>query len=280
MRTGLASEFRSTKFFYISYFTLFILVYTLSTISNKVVAQTFYLAVQPIFSKDKTITFYQPLASYLSQATGHEIKIFASANFVSYWEELRSNKKYDLALDAAHFTNYRVKNLNYTVLAKIADTVSYSLITNEEDTYFDAEELIGQRIATSASPSIGGVRLLSLYPNPTRQPVFIGTNNFQDTLTKLKTKKVTAALIPTPFISGDSSVNTIMVTEPIPHMAISASSRVNKTIQDKIRKALLEANTSTEGKQLYQQLNLSGFEKANNLTYVGYERLLQDVWGY
>ena len=280
MITGSAVKFHPKKFLAISYFTVIVLVLALSSISNKVLAQTFYMAIQPIFSKEKTISIYQPLATYLSQATGHEIKIFASSNFVSYWEELRSNKKYDLALDAAHFTSYRIKNLNYSVLAKIEDTVSYSLVSNEEDTFFDTEELIGKRIATSASPSIGGVRLLNMYPNPTRQPVFIGTNNFQDTLTMLKTKKVTAALIPTPLISGDSSVNTIMVTEPIPHMALSASSRVDKTIQDKIRLALLKANTTADVKQLYQQLNLAGFEKANNLTYVGYEQLLKDVWGY
>ncbi len=183
-------------------------------------------------------------------------------------------------LDAAHFADYRVKNLKFTVLAKINDTVSYSLVTNENVNYFDADELIGQRIATLASPSIGGVRLLNMFPNISRQPVVIGTNNFQETLQKLKSNKVSAALIPTPLISGDSSVNTIMVTDPIPHMAISASDRVNKETQDKIRNALIKASSSKEGQALFTKLNLTGFEKANNGLYDGYKLLLKDVWGY
>lgn len=258
----------------------FIFLFALLSQPKTASAETFVLAVQPILSKERTLKFYQPLAAFLSQATGHEIKIYATSNFVAYWEELRKNKKYDLALDAAHFADYRVKNLKYTILAKINDTVSFSLITNEDVNYFDADELIGQRIATLASPSFGGIRLLSMYPNISRQPVVIGKNNFQETLKQLKSNKVSAALVPTPLISGDSSVNTIMVTDPIPHMAISASNRVNKETQDKIRNALVKASSTKEGQALFTKLNLTGFEKANNSLYDGYGSLLKDVWGY
>ena len=258
----------------------FIFLFALVGQPKTVSAETYFLAVQPILSKAKTLSIYQPLASYLSQATGHEIKIYASNNFVAHWEELRRNQAYDLALDAAHFTSYRVKNLKYSVLAKITDTVSFSLICNEDNTFFDAEELIAKRITTPASPSLGGVRLLNMYPNISRQPVFISTNNFQDSLQMLKAKKVIAAMVPTPIISGDSSVNTIMVTDPIPHMAIAASDRVDNKTKEKIRSALINASSTQEGKELLTKLNFAGFEKASNNTYAGYESLLKDVWGY
>ena len=280
MNTAFRFNLNSTKHRYRASFLSLLFLFTLAGLFNTVSAREYTLAIQPILSKQKTISFYQPLAAFLSRVTGHKITIHASYNFVSYWEELRTNQKYDLALDAAHFTNYRVKNLKYTVLAKITDTVSYSLIANEDATYFDADELIGQRIASLASPSIGGVRLLSMFPNTSRQPVFVGTNNFQETLKKLKDNSVAAALVPTPLISGDNSVNTIMVTDPIPHMALSASQRVDKKTKDKIRAALIKANATDEGKALFATLNLAGFEKANNLVYDGYDSLLKDVWGY
>ena len=119
-----------------------------------------------------------------------------------------------------------------------------------------------------------------MFPNISRQPVVIGTNNFQETLQKLKSNKVSAALIPTPLINSDSSVNTIMVTDPIPHMAISVSNRVNKETQDKIRNALIKAGSTKAGPTLFTKLNLTGFEKASNGLYDGYELLLKDVWGY
>jgi len=242
-------------------------------------ATQYDFVVQPIYSPEKMKEVYQPMADYLNKRTGHTFNIVTVKSFVSYWAKMKKGQ-YDLVLDAAHFADYRVKNLNYTVLAKINDTVSYSLVTNEDVNYFDADELIGQRIATLASPSIGGVRLLNMYPNISRQPVVIGTNNFQETLKKLKSNKVSAALVPTPLISGDSSVNTIMVTDPIPHMAISASNRVDKLTKDKIRSALLSVNNSADGKKLLARLKITGFEKASNKTYAGYGLLLKDVWGY
>ena len=280
MNTAFRFDFSSIKHNYKTIFLSLLFILALTGFFNTVSAKEYTLAVQPILSKEKTISFYQPLVLFLSKVTGHKITIHASYNFVSYWEELRTNQKYDLALDAAHFTNYRVKNLKYTVLAKINDTVSYSLVANEDATYFDADELIGQRIASLASPSIGGVRLLSMFPNTSRQPVFVGTNNFQETLKKLKDNSVSAALVPTPLISGDNSVNTIMVTDPIPHMALSASHRVDKATKDKIRAALIEANNTKAGQALFAKLNLAGFEKADNLVYDGYDSLLKDVWGY
>lgn len=258
----------------------FIFLFALLSQAKIASAKTYVMAIQPILSKEKTLRFYQPLAAFLSKATGHKIKIYSTYNFVAYWEELRKNKKYDLVLDAAHFADYRAKNLQYTILAKIKDTLSFSLITNEDDAYFDSDELNSKRISTVGSPSIAGIRLLHMYPNPIRQPIIIGTNNFPETLKKLKSKSVDAALVPTALINGDSSVNTITVTDPIPHLAISASNRVDKVTKDKIRNALLNANKSAEGKKLLEILNFSGFEKASNKTYAGHESLLKDVWGY
>lgn len=252
----------------------------MASLNNTAYGETYKLAIQPILSKENTIKFYQPLADFLSKVTGHDIQIHASTNFVSYWEELRTNNKYDLALDAAHFTDYRNKKFNYSVLAKITDTVSFSLVTNENVTYFDAEELVGHRIAAPASPSIAGVRLLSLFPHAMRQPVLVGTNNFSESLTKLKANAASAAMVPTSLVSGDITVNTILVTEPIPHMALSVSPRINQQTRSKIKAALLKANNTDTGRVLLSKLNLSGFERANNQVYEGYDQLLQGVWGF
>lgn len=72
-------------------------------------AETFYRAVQPVLPKAQVEKAYAPLASYLSQATGHDIKIKASMNFLGYWETMRRSKDIYLFLNAAHFTDYRVK---------------------------------------------------------------------------------------------------------------------------------------------------------------------------
>lgn len=243
-------------------------------------AKQYFLAIQPILPKARTEAFYQPLADYLSNSSGHQIRILASHNYVSYWETMRNSDKFDLVLDAAHFTGYRVTKSNYQVLAKIQDTLSFSLITNENLLLFEPAELIGKPVATSSSPSLAGVHLVRMFPNEIRQPTIIASNNFQQAIDQLKQGKATAALVPTPMISGDVTVNTITTTEPVPHLAISASPKIDEATRQRIRTALINAQNTAKGRAMLEKVNISGFEAASNELYAPYASLLEEVWGY
>ena len=243
-------------------------------------AAVWQLAIQPILPRDRTLTAYAPLAEYLSRATGQTIRIRASHNFVDYWESMRQPPGFDLVLDAAHFTDYRNQRMGYRVLAKLPDTVTYSLVTGEDTLLFEPAELIGKRVATIPPPSLGGLRLNEMFPNPLRQPVVVATNNSQEALARLKAGRALAALVPTPLIRGDASVNVITTTEPVPHMALSVSPRIPASLRTKIRAALLRAGQTPRGKAMLDALKLPGFVPASNDLYQGYARLLEGTWGY
>ena len=260
--------------------TTLILTFALLCITGLASSKELYLAIQPIMPKQELETFYQPLASFLSDATGHEVRINAHHNFVSYWEAMRKRTHFDLVLDPAHFTAYRINKFNYDVLVKIKDTLSFSLVTYEDVLLFDTTELIGKQIATPSSPSLGGVQLARMFPNPLRQPRVVNTDTFRDALIKLQEGDVTAALVPTPIISGNTSVNTVDTTEPTPHLALSVAASVDTNTRQRIQEALLSLEETADGRALLQKLNLSGFEKASNAQYKPFAFLLQDVWGY
>ena len=261
-------------------FTTLLMMFALLGLANPVSSKELYLAIQPIMPKQQLETFYQPLARFLSDATGHNIRIHAHHNFVSYWEAMRKRTRFDLVLDPAHFTAYRINKFQYDVLAKIRDTLSFSLVTYEDVLLFDTTELIGKQVATPSSPSMSGVQLARLFPNPLRQPRVVNTDTFSDALIKLQEGRVTAALVPTPVISGNTSVNTVVTTPPTPHLAFSASAAVDAITRQRIQKALLTLHETPDGQALLQRLNLSGFEKATNAQYKPFASLLQDVWGY
>lgn len=243
-------------------------------------AAQYRLTVQPVLPERELVKAYAPLAEYLSRITGHEIELVAAPNFLSYWESMRRGERYDLLLDAAHFTDFRLKRLGYSVVAKLPDTVSYSLVTGEDTLLFDAEEMIGKSLATVPSPSLGGVRLAQMYPNPSRQPVLIEVDDFEDALQRVLTGEAYGALVPSPLISGDGRFNTVMTTDPIPHMALSVSARVDRRTRDLIEEALVEAHRTPPGQRLLRALNFTGFEPATAEQYDGYEQLLEEMWGY
>ena len=244
-------------------------------------AAEYTLAIQPILPQQELKKNFQPLADYLSKTTGHTITITTQRNFLFYWTKMRKKKKgFDLVLDAAHFTDYRVKHQGYTVLAKLPDTVSFSIVTGEDSFILDTEELIGLRIATMHSPSLGSLRLEALFPNPMRMPYYIWAANTTVAVENILSGKIDAAIIPTRLASTYDNLNTVMTTEPVPHMGLSASPDVPAEVAEKIRLALLNASTTADGQKMLSLLNTDKFEAADSATYDGYSDLLKGVFGY
>ncbi|NOX42579.1 MAG: phosphate/phosphite/phosphonate ABC transporter substrate-binding protein [Gammaproteobacteria bacterium] len=243
-------------------------------------AKTINFVFQPILDPKRTIFVYQPLVDYLRDATGLDIKLVTAVNFPSYWETMKKGKEYDLIMDAAHFTEYRAKRLGYTILAKVPDTVSFSLVTGEEELVLDAEELIGRKIASMGSPGLGGIRLAQMFPNPLRQPIIIESPNSLSAVEKVKKGEAIAALIPTPMLNGITGLNTVVTTEPVPHIGISASPNISKEAKKAIKKALIEATKSKKGQKMLEKINFPGFIDADIKVYAGNAVLLDGVWGY
>ncbi len=256
-----------------------LLIYILLTPAASFASSGMVLAVQPIMPEAQTRQAYQPLADYLHRITGKPVKLVTAPNFLVYWE-LMKRSKWDLVLDAAHFTDYRSRNTGYMVLAKLPDTVSYTLAANPDLMIIEPEELIGKRIATLTSPGLGAVRLQEIFPNPMRQPELIQAEDADDAAKKVLSGKAAAAMIPTRMLSLYPSLVPVVTTQPVPAPAISVAPSMRPEVQAKIRKAMVEATRTTQGKAMLKAVNLPAFEAANNRLYAGQEKLLANTWGY
>lgn len=243
-------------------------------------AKEYKLVVQPVLPQEDIRKNYQPLADYLTKLTGHKFVIKTHKNFFTYWERMKKGKDFDFVLDAAHFTDFRVQRQNYTVLVKFPDTVSFTVVTGEDNLIFDMEELISKKIATMPSPGLGAIRLNAMFPNPVRLPFFVQVPNSNEAAQKVLDQEVDAAIIPTPLVSLYSDLNTVLSTEPVPHMALSASPNVGPKVAEKVKQALVNAHKTQTGKAMLSQLNLETFEPATNSVYQGYAELLEGVFGY
>ena len=242
------------------------------------------LAVQPILDEEQTRKVFQPLCDYLAKNTGRACRIFTSPNFYAYWDNVRQSKAFNLVLDAAHFTDYRAQKLGYEVLAKIPDTVSYTLVTRDNDLILDASELIGKRVATLGIPSIGAARLNSLFPNPARQPVTIEVGAAEKAMRMLLDGKVFAAILPTPIVSqqmaSGAGISVVLTTDPIPHIGLSASSVLDANTRTAVRNALLNAHNSEDGRKMLKLIGFERFDPASTAAYAGQGKILKEYWGY
>jgi len=257
--------------------SLSLLMLSLTTQSQA--QEEYTLIIQPIQSPEKTLETFQPLADYLSKATGQTIKLVTARNFVSYWQQMRKGK-YDIIMDAAHFTGWRIHKLKYIPLAKVTSVVSFTLVTHVDNPVLDPDELIGRRVAVLSSPSMGAVRLSELFPNMMRQPVIVNVNNSQEAVKKIETKKADAAIIPSRMVGAFPFLVPVETTEQVPHMAVSASPKVPKDIRQKISAALIDAIKTPEGRALLEKLVLESFEPTSTRIYRKHGKLLKGVFGY
>lgn len=242
------------------------------------------LLVQPVLNEDQTRKAYQPLCDFIGKLAGRRCHVQTAPNFLAYWHLVQRDQGIDFVMDAAHFTDYRAQKTGYTVLAKIPDTVSYSLITPRGEAVFDPQELLGQSIATLGPPSIGAARLNAMYPNPMRQPTIREVANAEEGFDLLAKKRVQAAILPTPVVGqrlalkGDIYV--VMTTEPIPHIALSASPRVDPGLRDRVRHAVLGAPNTPDGRTMLKGIGFPRFDPASAETYHNQGRVLKQYWGY
>lgn len=254
-------------------------VISLLIITLPAMAAELTFAVHPVLPQARTVQVYQPLANYLSRVTGQKIRLVTNSNFLTHWQAMKRDK-YDLILDGPHFTDYRVKNMGYTVLAKLPDVVSYTLVSNENLMIMEPSELVGKTIATTASPAIGALRLVELYPNPLRQPTIVETPDSEQAAELTVQGKVAAAMIPAPLVGRYPSLVTVVTTEQLPSPGISASPAVSPELQQALRRALLDAPNSADGRKALEALNAPVLEPADNKSFQGLERLLEGMWGY
>ncbi|MCW8919401.1 MAG: phosphate/phosphite/phosphonate ABC transporter substrate-binding protein [Gammaproteobacteria bacterium] len=236
-------------------------------------------AIHPVLPQQRTLQVYQPLADYLTLATGQQIRLITSSNFLAHWQMMKRDN-YDLILDGPHFTAYRAKRMGYTVLAKLPDVVSYTLVANEEQMILEPVELIGKTIATTPSPALGALRLIEIYPNPLRQPVIVETPDSEQAAELAVEGKVVAAMIPAPLVGRYPSLTTVATTEQLPSPAISASPAVDLELQQALRRALLDAPNNPDGRKALEALNAPLLEAADNQRFQGLEQLLEGMWGY
>lgn len=266
----LINDFKKVPTLLLPIFSGFMLLIGMLSAAN---ASEYTFVVQPVEQPSQSIQQYKPLADYLREQTGLNIKLVTERNFLTYWVNIK-NGKYDLILDAAHFTDYRVKNLSYSILAKIPDTVTYSLITHKDNLVLDLAELIGKKLVTLPPPSMGATQLLQLFDNPSRQPRIISTKSALHAIQSVLTKKAFAALVPTPLLHDVNDINVVTSTTPLPHMAFSASKRLSKNQHKLIQDALLNAKINEKGKLVLKHLQIAEFKSTNEKTYQGYEKYL------
>lgn len=239
------------------------------------------LVGQPAYSAERAAQVYAPLVAYLNEATEHEITLQTSRDFHQYSRELRRDERPSLVLDDAHITDYRISNQNYTPLVKVAEPLTFSLLTSGVYADDPLQNFVGRIISTLPSPSLGYVILANWFDNPMVQPsVASNAQSWRDGIEIVFAAEADAAMAPSFLTELYPNLYPVQVSDPMPGLTLSASPEVPIEVQQDIQDALLNLGDQESAFATLTELNTEGFVAADATEYQGFEELLQVLFGF
>jgi len=243
-------------------------------------AANWRFAVPPFLPQAELQAQYAPLIEFLNATTGEHFELVTSSSYLSYWNTATKGGAYDLVLDNAPMIDFRVQRQKFTVLAKITGVISQSVVTSEKTSIFEANELVGKKVAAVATPNLSALAMFQLFPNPMRQPDFVYANDARAAVEMVQNNQAVAAIVPTPIAIQFTNLNLVTNTEQVPHLAVAAAPSLPPEVQNKVKQALLNATQTVLGQKALTSLNTTKFEPATNASYSGYAKWLEGTYGY
>ncbi|MDX1434814.1 MAG: hypothetical protein R3286_20405, partial [Gammaproteobacteria bacterium] len=165
---------------------------------------------------EETRAAFGPLAAHLARDSGHRIKLVVPDNVLDHWTRMQDAGAPRLILDDGHFTDYRVKHLDYRVLVKTSGLVGFSVVTGPETLLIEPDELNGQRVACPPPPSLAALSLKALFPDSVRAPLLVEADSYRHGVRRMIEGEATAAVIRSSMVRDYPELNVVMATEAVP----------------------------------------------------------------
>ncbi|AVP97009.1 hypothetical protein C7S18_07290 [Ahniella affigens] len=247
-------------------------------------AAEFKIIIEPHYGPERAAEVFAPLEAHLNKALKpmkHSVTLVYPRNFHFFWRDVRQNAPADFMFAEAHLTDYRAKRFGYEPFVKTAEKTSYAVLAMDETAAKGLRGLIGARVVTMPSPSMGFALLAEIWPDAIRQPNVMSTaQSWRDGVEIVFAGEAEAAIVPS--IIKDEYPNLIVMTttREFTGPAFSAAAGVDPAVKTAIKDALLNMHEDNDGYAALNELRISQFVEANASEYDGDDKLLESFFGY
>lgn len=244
-------------------------------------AASYTLTVEPNYPTAQAQEVYKPLLNYLSKSTGHTFVLKIAPNYHVHWRDMRNKAKVDFTFEEAHFTDYRAKRQRIIPLVRVVEPTKYALLISDEMAAGGVQGLIGHRITSMSSPSLGYLLLGEIYRNPIAQPEIKSfAANLKDGVEMIFAGESDGAMVPSYIADQYSNLQAAMVTRELPGRALSASEDVPADVRKAVTNAMLKLHLDNNLYDVISEIGTAKFVPTNAAAYAGSEKLLSDAYGY
>lgn len=140
--------------------------------------------------------YYQPIAEYLTRATGQEFVYRHPGTWTAYTKDMQAGR-YDLVFDGSHFVSWRTEHAHHVVLAKLPQPMVWVIVARRDDPFIhEVGDLMGRKVCAPSPPNLGMLTLWSHFPNPVREPVQLRTLSWKDGFEAMLQGRCHGAVLP------------------------------------------------------------------------------------
>ncbi len=244
-------------------------------------AAEYKVVLEPAYAPESNLQIYQPLLDYLSAETGHRFVAVSARNYNFHWRDIRQSAATDFAFEEAHFTDYRAQRQGFRPLARLAERTSYALIALPELADGGMNALVGKRLISMTSPSLGYALLFEMFTNPIAQPdIRSEAASWRDGVEMIFGGEADAAMVPRFIAELYPNLQVMMTSRDFPGMAFSAAPGIPEDVVAAVREALLKLHENPEAYQVLVEIGSTRFEPARAEDYLGSQDVLKGFFGY
>jgi len=227
---------------------------------------------------------YEPIARYLSKATGEHIVYKYPDNWLNYQNQMQQGK-YDLVFDGPHFIGWRIDKVGHQPLAKLPGYLAFVVMAKNDDMKLDG--LAGHRVCGLAPPNLATLTMYKQFPNPMRQPQVKEVKSFAMAYRDVMDQKCDAAVMRDKMYQkltakAETKGKVIWSSKSISNQGFSAGPRFSAQAKQKITTALLSADAQEPMAKFFDRFSKNNKKLVNATAeeYAGLGSLLKDVWGF
>jgi ABC-type phosphate/phosphonate transport system substrate-binding protein len=248
-------------------------------------ADALVLAAPPRDSAEEGHKRFGPVADYLSQVLGRKVVYKHPTTWGGYQADMQRGR-YDIVFDGPHFNGWRVEKLQHNVLVKLPGEFVYTAVVRKDNTSVQhIKQLAGHKICAHAPPNLGTLMMYNEFDNPSRQPVVMVTDGYDNIFRALQEGKCDAAMLPLKHVQkhdkNGERTRVIFKNRALPQQAFSAGPRLSSAEQAKVAAALLAPAAQAPLAKFREAYSLGkDFVPATNAEYADVGAYLRNVWGY
>ncbi len=266
---------------YITVVFLLLLQATTSALADKV----YSVGVVPQFEARRISQIWQPILDEVSQRSGVKLELKASPNIPTFEKEF-STGEFDFAYMNPYHAIVANEKQGYTPLLRDNGRNLFGIIVVKKDSPIQSVgELDGKTVAFP-SPNALGATLLPRAEFDRKFNIKINelyVNSHSSVYLNVLFGKTTAGggvqktLSQQPEEIRDK-LRILYKTDPVPPHPFTAHSRVDKSVQDKIKAAFLELGNDEKGKELLKKIPMKKIGSANINDYEPIKKLGLDKY--